>query len=137
MLSFTLLLRGSFVWYLKDKTMKTQKVIYWTATGLFSLWMTLNAYAYLTSEEAKLLCIHFGFPDYFRVELAIAKVIGVIILVLPNVKGRLKEWAYAGFTITMISAFIAYLSLGDPVIKSLSPLVALALVLTLTSATTI
>ncbi|QHV99348.1 DoxX family protein [Spirosoma endbachense] len=109
--------------------MKRQKILYWLSTGLFSLWMLGNAYAYLTSEEAKRLCVHFGFPDYFRVELAVAKLIGVIVLVLPKLKGRINEWAYAGFVITVISGFIAHLASGDSFRNSASALVALILVL--------
>lgn len=109
--------------------MKSQKIIYSITTGLFSLWMLKNAYAYLTTEEAKLLCLHFGLPDYLRIELAIFKIIGVLVLLIPII-GRLKEWAYAGFAITMISGFIAHLASGDPLLSSLSALLALALLLT-------
>lgn len=49
----------------------------------------------------------------FRVELGIAKVIGSIILLVP-ISYRLKEWAYAGFAITFIFAFIGHLACGDP-----------------------
>ncbi len=110
--------------------MKTQKIIYWITTGLFSLWMVKNAYVYLTAEEAKQLCQHFGLPDYLRIELAIAKIIGVIVLWLPLRDCRLKEWAYSGFAITMISGFIAHVASGDPIMPSLSALLALAILMT-------
>ncbi|MCL6216899.1 DoxX family protein [Zunongwangia pacifica] len=110
--------------------MKIQKTVYWIATGLFSIWMLTNAYAYLTSEEAKRLCAHFGFPGYFRVELAFTKIIGVIVLLLPFIRGRIKEWAYSGFTITVISGFIAHVCSGDSFRSSASALVALAILLT-------
>jgi hypothetical protein len=48
-----------------------------------------------------------GFPDYFRVELTIFKVLGGIVLILPRVPRRIKEWAYAGFAINFISASVA------------------------------
>jgi hypothetical protein len=102
------------------------KVVYWITTGLFSLWMLLNACAYLFSAEAKRLCAHFGFPDYFRVELAIAKIIGVIVLLAF----KRKEWAYAGFTITVISGFIAHLASGDSLLSASAALLALSLLLT-------
>ncbi|ADB39825.1 DoxX family protein [Spirosoma linguale] len=109
--------------------MKRLTILYGVTTALFSLWMLGNAYAYLTSEEAHRLCVHFGFPDYFRIELAVAKLMGVIILVLPMLKGRIKEWAYAGFVITVVSGFIAHLASGDSFGDSASALVALVLVL--------
>jgi hypothetical protein len=109
--------------------MKLRKTLYWATTGLFSLWMTLNAYAYLFSNQAKVLCAHFGFPYYFRIELGIAKFLGVIFLLLPVVNARIKEWVYAGFGITMISGFIAHLSSGDSFLSASSALLALHLLL--------
>ncbi|MFD2937590.1 DoxX family protein [Spirosoma flavum] len=109
--------------------MKRLTILYWVTTALFSLWMLANAYAYITSEEARRLCVHFGFPNYFRIELAVAKLIGVIVLVLPRLKGRVKEWAYAGFFITVVSGFIAHLASGDSFRESTSALLALVLVL--------
>jgi uncharacterized membrane protein YccC len=47
------------------------------------------------------------------VELSWAKFLGVAVLLAP-VPARLKEWAYAGFAITLTSALIAHISLGDP-----------------------
>ena len=53
-----------------------------------------------------------GFTDYFRVELAWAKLLGAVLLLAP-VPARLKEWAYAAFAITLGSALIAHLSIGE------------------------
>lgn len=50
---------------------------------------------------------HLGYPDYFRVMLTVFKVIGALALILPLVKGRYKEWAYAGFGIVFISACVS------------------------------
>jgi hypothetical protein len=49
-----------------------------------------------------------GFPAYFQVELAWAKLLGVVLLLAP-VPAQLKEWAYAGFAVTLGSALIAHL----------------------------
>jgi len=68
---------------------------------------------------------HLGYPDYFRVELTIAKLCGVVFLLLPV--PRIKEWAYAGFAITFISAFIAHTASGDPVGNRIAPVVAMIL----------
>jgi VIT1/CCC1 family predicted Fe2+/Mn2+ transporter len=107
--------------------MKAQKITYWISTSIFSAMMLFSSYAYFTSPDVKAGFEHLGFPSYFRVELGIAKFIGVILLLLPVVKGRLKEWAYAGFGITVISAFIAHFVAGDPVANWVSPLVMLAI----------
>jgi len=51
---------------------------------------------------------HMGFPDYFRVELTICKVIGGLLLITPQVPHRFKEWAYVGFGINFLSASIGH-----------------------------
>lgn len=102
--------------------MKTIKIIYWISTTIVSLMMVFSAYSYLTNETIKQAFQHLGFPDYFRVELAIAKILGAIILLIP-VKGQIKEWAYAGFTFTFISAFIAHTASGDPINNRVGPIV--------------
>ncbi|MGC4045542.1 MAG: DoxX family protein [Armatimonas sp.] len=83
------------------------KAVYWGSTGLFALMMAFSAYMYLTAPQMAQAFTHLGFPPYFRVELAIAKFLGVVALLAP-VSARLKEWAYVGFGITLISAFIAH-----------------------------
>ena len=56
--------------------------------------------------------IRLGLPDYFRVELAWAKLLGIVLLLAP-VPARVKEWVYAGFAITLVSALIAHFAVGD------------------------
>lgn len=104
-----------------------QKIIYWTAVGIVSLMMIFSGYLYITDPNMDEAFGHLGFPSYFRIELAVAKIIGAVILLLPFVPSFLKEWAFAGFTITFISAFIAHSANGDPISALIGPVVALAL----------
>ncbi|PSR53485.1 DoxX family protein [Adhaeribacter arboris] len=108
--------------------MKILKITYWVTTAVVALMMTYSAYSYLTNPVMQQGFEHLGFPDYFRVELAIAKLIGIIVLLAP-VSGRIKEWAYAGFVINFISAFIAHSAVGDPISNRIAPLIFLALLL--------
>jgi hypothetical protein len=85
---------------------------FWLATALFCLQIGFTAYAQLRLPQVAAAFAHLGFPDYFRVELSLAKLVGVVLLLAP-VPARLKEWAYAGFAITLGSALIAHLSVGD------------------------
>jgi hypothetical protein len=85
---------------------------FWIATALFCLQIGFTAYAQLSLPVVAEAFAHLGFPDYFRVELALAKLLGVVVLLVP-LPARLKEWAYAGFAITLVSALIAHLSVGD------------------------
>lgn len=94
--------------------MKTTKIVYWVSTGLLSLMMGFAAFNYFTNPEMEANFAHLGFPGYFRVELGIAKLLGALALIVPLVPSRLKEWAYAGFTINFVSALVAHLALGDP-----------------------
>jgi DoxX-like family len=85
---------------------------FWTVTALFCLQIGFTAYAQLALPQVAEAFARLGFPDYFRVELAWAKVLGVVLLLAP-VPARLKEWAYAGFAITLGSALIAHFAVGD------------------------
>jgi hypothetical protein len=109
--------------------MKTTKITYWVLTGIIAAMMTFSSYAYLTSPQMAGIFQHLGFPSYFRIELALAKILGVIILLTPftGKLRRLKEWAYAGFTFVFVSAVIAHFSSGDPVAMFASPIVFLAI----------
>jgi DoxX-like family len=93
-------------------TPKTRTTLYWIVTALFCLQMGFTAYAQLRLPQVALAFTHLGFPAYFRVELSWAKFLGVVLLLAP-VPARLKEWAYAGFAITIVSALIAHFSVGD------------------------
>ena len=85
---------------------------FWVATALFCLQMGFTVYAQLRLPQVAEEFSRLGFPAYFRVELSWAKLFGIALLLGP-VPARLKEWAYAGFAITLVSAVIAHLSVGE------------------------
>src|SRR4029078_13279415 len=91
---------------------KATTIIYWVVTGLFCLQMGFTAYAQLRLPQVAEAFTHLGFPGYFRVELSWAQLIREVLLFMP-LPARLKEWAYAGFAITLVSALIAHFSVGD------------------------
>lgn len=91
---------------------KVRHAAFWIVTGLFCLQMTFTAYAQLRLPQVAAAFAHLGFPDYFRIELSVAKLIGVVLLLAP-VPSRLKEWAYAGFAIDLGSAVLAHVAVGD------------------------
>jgi hypothetical protein len=86
---------------------------FWISTAFFALQMGFTAYAQLRLPQVAEAFAHLGFPAYFRVELSWAKFAGLAALLIPIVPARLKEWAYAGFAITLASALIAHLAAGD------------------------
>jgi len=87
---------------------KTTKIIYWVSTSIIFLFDTvmpgLTSHLPLAVESIK----HLGYPDYFRIQLTVFKVIGGFLLILPGVSPRYKEWAYVGFGISFISASVAH-----------------------------
>jgi putative oxidoreductase len=91
---------------------KSKRYLYWLAKGFISFFMLFSAYfSYSHADALRLL----GFPDYFRIELVIAKIVGAITLLIPQTPERVKEWIYAGFCIAMISALIAHICSKDPI----------------------
>jgi hypothetical protein len=104
-------------------SLKAVRLTYWISTIVFCTMMAFFAILYLTSADLAQAFVHLGFPSYFRVELAIFKLAGVAVLLLPLWPRWLKEWAYAGFFITLISAFIAHISSGDGPSRFMGPVV--------------
>lgn len=83
---------------------KREKIIYWTSTGLFSLFMLSSAIPnLLQAEEWVEVFTALGYPLYLLPFLGVAKLLGVIALMVPGFP-KLKEWAYAGFTFNLSGA---------------------------------
>lgn len=101
--------------------MKKLKVSYWIFTAIFSLLILVQGSMYFFSDTIAQNFQELGFPDYFRLQLGVAKLLGGVLLLIPF-SGRLKDWVYAGFTINLISASIAHAAVGDPLNKVLIPL---------------
>ena len=85
---------------------------FWLVTAFFCLQMGFTGYAQLMLPQVSEAFTHLGFPSWFRVELSLAKFLGIALLLAP-VPPRLKEWAYAGFAIDLGSAVIAHVAVGD------------------------
>ena len=108
--------------------MKKDKIIYWTATGIVAAIILWSAFNFSLNKEMKAAFEHLGLPNWFRIELTVAKILGALALLIPTVPTRMKEFAYFGFTITLISAIIGHSSSGDG-ISSIDPLVFLGILI--------
>jgi len=87
--------------------MKSVKITYWVTTLIIFLLDSVLP-AFTSNSQAAVEGIrHLGYPDYFRVQLTVFKVIGGILLIVPAIPARFKEWAYVGFGISFISAAVA------------------------------
>ena len=109
--------------------MKLQKWAYWGSTVFIFLFEgvmpALTSHTELAVEGIR----HLGYPDYFRVMLTVFKVLGATALILPAVKGKWKEWVYAGFTFTFISAFVSHLAVDGINGMTIFPLVVLGILM--------
>ena len=106
--------------------MKLTNIIYWISTILLAAQVAFAGIIYFVSAEVANGFAHLGFPSYFREELGIAKLLASLILVLPMVPLRVKEWAYAGLAIVFVSAFIAHTSV-DGAATAVAPLISLVI----------
>ena len=84
--------------------MKKIKILYWVTTGLFSAFMLFSAVPdILSTPEAVTFMNHLGYPNYIIPFLGVAKVAGVIAILIPGFP-RIKEWAYAGLLFDLVGA---------------------------------
>ncbi len=101
--------------------MKTKIITYWIATMLVVLVMTISGVLAVTHAPPMMKALaHLGYPAYFANLLGVAKLSGVCVLLAPGCL-KLKEWAYAGFGITIISAIYSHLYSSDG-LMALDPL---------------
>jgi hypothetical protein len=104
---------------------KTKTTIYWVATLFVAGIMTISGVLAITHSPAMMTALaHLGYPPYFSNLLGVAKLAGVCVLLAPGI-ARLKEWAYVGFGITILSASYSHLLSGDGLL-ALEPLVSFA-----------
>ncbi|SEO10985.1 DoxX-like family protein [Mucilaginibacter gossypiicola] len=109
--------------------MKQKKLIYWATTGLVVAGMLLSVVNYFFNPELKVAYAHIGFPDWFRIELGIAKLCGALALAIPVVRPLIKEWAYFGFFVNFSSAILAHYMVHDPLFNLAAPFIMLVLVI--------
>lgn len=104
--------------------MKKHKIIFWITTGLIFLFE--GVMPALTSQSQMSIdgFTSLGYPVYFVTVLTVFKVLGSIVLIVPAFKGRYKEWAYAGFGIDFICAFISLVVVAGFNATALLPVVA-------------
>jgi hypothetical protein len=98
---------------------RRERALYRTSTGLVLAVMLFSIVNFVFNDHFPFpngpegAFVHLGFPPYFKVELTVAKILGVLALVIPTVPFKVKEFAYAGFAITLVSAAIAHFGRGD------------------------
>src|SRR5258705_12847794 len=118
------------------KLTRRERLIYLITTGLVLAVMVFSIINFVFNDHFPFpngpegAFVHLGFPTYFKVELTLAKILGVLALVIPAVSFKVKEFAYFGFAITLVSASIAHFGRGDArlsVLFVMDPLIFLGL----------
>jgi len=93
--------------------MNAQKIAYWVVTGLMCALFIFSAQMYIfNTDMAKGFFASLGFPTWFVIPLAMAKILGVM-SVLTDFSKILREWAYAGFFFDVVLATSAHLINAD------------------------
>ncbi len=90
--------------------MKKTTTLYWIITSLFGAFMAFTAIPdILMVPDAVTFMNHIGYPNYFIPFIGVAKVLGVIAILIPGYP-RIKEWAYAGLAYDLIGAVYSVVS---------------------------
>jgi hypothetical protein len=110
--------------------MKTKKMIYWIATGIVCSVMIFSVISFTFFDHYQYpegAFVHLGLPYYFKIELTVAKILGIAALLTPAIPPKIKEFAYFGFAITLLSASIAHFASGDGIMFVIDPLIFLGI----------
>ncbi len=94
---------------------RRNKIIYWTLTIVMFVPGTVGAFAEaFTRGPASIvqIMLALGFPLYVMKILGVFKIFGGV-AILTGKLPRMKEWAYAGFSIEFLGATAAHLATGD------------------------
>ena len=105
--------------------MKLKIATYWATTTFVTLILGISGGMSIVHAAPLMNALkHLGYPDYFANILGIGKTIGLAVFLAPGMP-RFKEWAYAGFSITILSACYSHFSSGDRLL-ALEPLLTFA-----------
>ena len=96
--------------------MRVKQIVYWISTAVLCAIFLYSAFMYFNNTEAiKGYFENFNYPTYIVIPLAIAKILGVVVVLWrPNT--WLTEWAYAGFFFDLVLATAAHHYAGHGII---------------------
>lgn len=97
-------------------TPKTANIIYWISTILFAVLMAFSAVPNLmkSPQSVEVMNGMLGYPVYIIPFLGLAKLLGSIAILIPNLK-RIKEWAYAGLFFDLGGAIFSSIAVAGKV----------------------
>ncbi len=95
--------------------MKKINIIYWVSTIIAAGLMIFSAIpdALVIPDASKFMNDFLHYPDYFTRFIGIAKLLGVIAILIPGYP-RIKEWAYAGLFFDLTGAIYSQVAVDTP-----------------------
>jgi len=105
-------------------------MVYWISTTIISIFLLFSAYTYFFSQATIDGLKELGFPDFFRLQLGVLKIIAASILLIPNLPTFVKDWAYAGAGLFLITAIVAHTAHNDSVFITVFLFVLFAVLIT-------
>ena len=97
-----------------EEQSKLARYGFWLLTGLLVMQLLLAAASNMLmwDQSVEMVVDWLGYPEYFLTILGVAQLSAAIVVAVPALL-RLKEWAYAGATIVMVSALASHALHGD------------------------
>lgn len=94
------------------------KIIYWVSTALLSVIMLGSGLTNLVMTDLSIQGLHteLGYPTYIIPFIGLAKVLGVVAILVPRFP-RLREWAYAGLFFDLAGALYSVIASGEGIAK--------------------
>ncbi|GAB3217413.1 DoxX family protein [Algoriphagus aestuariicola] len=111
------------------KPSKSTVIIYWAATTFIFLFEGVMPALYSQSELGKEGVRHLGYPDYFGLALVVFKIAGSVLIMIPSLPKRVKEWVYAGFAFDFIFACISHWVVDGMGFQTIMPLIILGILI--------
>ena len=95
---------------------KKTKLLYWVFTILFAALMLFSAIPNILTNADSIKFMHdmLGYPVYIIPFIGIAKLLGVIAILIPGLK-KIKEWAYAGLFFDLAGAVYSGIAVAGTV----------------------
>jgi len=104
-------------------TPKTVNITYWVCTLIFVALIIFSSIGGIQPSEPAVKILHdgLGYPIYFIQFISVAKLLGVVALLMPQLR-VVKEWAYAGLFFDLAGAVYSGIAAApkfDPMILTL------------------
>lgn len=112
------------------KQLRVEKIIFWAGIIMLAGWFGASGVFELTKNPIVWNhTIKMGYPPFFIITLGFAKLLGVVVLLIPNKLNWLKEWVFAALFIDVIFAGVSVYNYSG-ISGLIKPLIAFILILT-------